>query len=808
MNMAARRAIVRWAWRLLRREWRQQALVLALLTVAVAATVFGLAAAANTPASPAATFGDATFRVGLDGSDPHVAALRAAYPLAELIEHRKVAVPGSATPLDVRGQAPDGPLGAPMLRLTDGRYPSGAGEVAITARTASLLDLRLGEVWRPSGQNWTVVGVVENPLDLLDNFALVAPGLPGPLNRAVLLVQATRAQFTAVPRPDGATVDFRPAEETTAAALAVLVLATVGLLFVGLLAAAGFTVLAQRRLRALGMLGAIGARPRHLRLVTQANGALVGLAAALGGGLLGLAAWLALSSSIEGIVEHRINRLHLPGREIAVALLLAFVTAVLAAWWPARAVARVPIVAALSDRPPQPRPAHRFALVGLLLVAAGIALLVVSRHNRPPLIVGGIAATAVGMLLLAPLGVVALGTIARACPVGVRLALRDLGRYRARSGAALAAISLATGIAAAVVISAGASQAADAASPESGNLPVDQLVVWLSPEKIQGPVPQLTGPDLSAAEAGARAVGNAVQAGPLLPLTGALSPDARVQTGSGNTVSGKSVAVLAIPDPVEGGGNQYRGDRMIPLLVATPELLRTYGIDLATIDPAAEVLTSLADLSGYELLDGAARPRQWQPRTQRVTLPAYTSAPTVLLTDRGMRAMRFGPTTVGWLLQAPRPLTAADIDKAQATAIATGLTIETRPLASDLSKLRAGATGIGLAVALGVLAMTVGLIRGEGARDLRTLTANGAGRRTRRILVASTAAALGVVGALLGAGGAYAAQIAWHYEHLRRLAEVPYTPLAILVAGLPLAGAAAGWLLSGRTPPVIARTPL
>jgi hypothetical protein len=37
---AARRAMLRWGWRLFRAEWRQQILVLALLTVAVAAATF------------------------------------------------------------------------------------------------------------------------------------------------------------------------------------------------------------------------------------------------------------------------------------------------------------------------------------------------------------------------------------------------------------------------------------------------------------------------------------------------------------------------------------------------------------------------------------------------------------------------------------------------------------------------------------------------------------------------------------------------------------------------------------------------
>jgi len=40
-GVPARRAVIRWAWRLFRREWRQQLLVLALIVVAVAATFVG-----------------------------------------------------------------------------------------------------------------------------------------------------------------------------------------------------------------------------------------------------------------------------------------------------------------------------------------------------------------------------------------------------------------------------------------------------------------------------------------------------------------------------------------------------------------------------------------------------------------------------------------------------------------------------------------------------------------------------------------------------------------------------------------------
>ena len=50
-GLPAALAVGRWAWRLFRKEWRQQSLVLVLVTLAVATTVFGLLLAANSPPS-------------------------------------------------------------------------------------------------------------------------------------------------------------------------------------------------------------------------------------------------------------------------------------------------------------------------------------------------------------------------------------------------------------------------------------------------------------------------------------------------------------------------------------------------------------------------------------------------------------------------------------------------------------------------------------------------------------------------------------------------------------------------------------
>jgi putative ABC transport system permease protein len=110
-------------------------------------------------------------------------------------------------------------------------------------------------------------------------------------------------------------------------------------------------------------------------------------------------------------------------------------------------------------------------------------------------------------------------------------------------------------------------------------------------------------------------------------------------------------------------------------------------------------------------------------------------------------------------------------------------------------------------VALGVLAMTVGLIRSETAGDLRTLTAAGASGRTRRTLTAATAGALGLLGGLLGTAGAYLALIAWNWHDVSYLNRPPYLELAVLVLGLPVAALVGGWLVN-RTPTAISRSPL
>ncbi|MDQ6725394.1 MAG: FtsX-like permease family protein [Actinomycetota bacterium] len=833
----ARRAVVRWGWRLFRREWRRHVLVLAMLAVAVAATIVGLGTATNASQLKAdPTFGTAGTIINIRGSDAQlsadIAALRVKAGAVDVVAHQQVPVPGSVSTLDLRDQAPGGTFDHVTLRLDSGRYPTGPDEVAVTSGTAKTWDLKVGSSWTANGRTRKVVGIVENPLNLLDQFALVAPGQADPPTTVSIFIATwhpSPGDNFRLPSGTGMGIESRGQPSTAAVDALVLALGTLGLLFVGLMAVAGFTVMAQRRQRALGMLAALGATEKHVRLVMLADGAAVGAAGALVGGVAGLAAWFAFAPILQSLSGHRVDRFSLPWWAIAVALVLATLTAVAAAWWPARAVARTSVVAALSGRPSRPQPAHRFAAAGAALTAGGLVLLFFSdhgtEHHRTWFIIIGTLLTPVGLLFLAPLAIRILAAVGRRSGVAVRLALRDLVRYQARSGAALGSVTLAIGIAATIAITAAASEAPTAA----GNLSPDQLMAYATPDTGAGQVPPLTPSQLQAVTSRLDELAGSIGAGAVVPLDQAYSPKAGIQPPQpgpgGRTVpAGYAIASLA-QVTVQAHGIEISA--MDPLYVATPALLAHYGITPSAIDPTADVLSARTDLGGLKIFTpdfrggptpspapGASGPQN--PDLSDITpkiqpfkqLPLSTSAPGTLVTTSAMRRLGLEAIPAAWLIQAGGPLTSQQIQTARAAAAGVGLYLETAKARASLAPLRNWSTAIGLLLALGVLGMTVGLIRSETAGDLQILAATGAGSTTRRTITGATSGALALLGALLGTAGAYAALLVWYRSDLSPLGRVPVANLAVILVGLPVLAAAGGWLFAGREPPSMARQPL
>ena len=817
-SASGRRAILRWSRRLFRREWRQHLIVLALITLAVAATVVGSGVADDAAPPAQQGFGTANHLVQLSGTDPRLtdelAALRARFPVLDVIENQAVGT-GLSQGTQLREQNPDGPYGAAMLALVSGRYPrSGTDQVAMTASLADTLGVHVGDAWSADGRVLEVVGIVEDPQNLADDFALLAPGRPAAATPAAstggstvtVLFDASNAQLAARPLPDAMTAQSPSPSTGITPAVIVLAVAVLALTFVALVAVGGFAALARRRRRALGMLAALGATEHDLRLAILADGVMTGAVGAVAGTVLGLAGWIGYAPRFSTTAGHLVSWHELPWWLVGSVAVLAVAASTLAAWRPAHAVARMSILAALSGRPSRPVPAARSAAPALILLTGAAVLLATSggwgaHGGRDTLFqLAGLLLSALGVALAAPFLVAWLAGPARRLPPAARLALRDLSRYRDRSGAALAAGSLAVLIAMLVtLITTGRySDPVDYFGPD---LPANQLVVYApgdGPGTGRGPNGGSAQQNTAILQAHADAIAATLGSHDVLALE-PVEADLMHKTAQ-HTTSGDS-------------GSLY---------LATPAVLAHYGIDPNSISPTAMLITSrpgLAGLSGLFLLYGDfqnANPQNPNPQTyqrpdppvQRLSaLPTDTSDPNLLVTEYAVRTLKLTvEPTSGWLIQTAQPPTATQLNSARQAALAAGMTIETRSEAPSLNQVREDATSVGILVALGILAMMVGLIRAESAGDLRILTAVGAGARTRRTITAATAGTLALLAALAGTAVAYLDTAAFFgSEMFQRMSEVPAQDLLFTLIGLPILAALGGWLFAGREPAHMAR---
>ncbi len=595
-GVAARRAIVRWAGRMFRREWRQQLVVLTLLTVAVAAAIGSITVAYQAVPADNSQFGSANNILIFDTSDPGklqagLDSAKKAFGTTDVIGHRSVPLPGGVEKVDYRAQDPEGPYSAELLALRRGSYPKSPREVAVTDGVAEALRLRVGSTLALDGRHRTVVGIVENPSKLSDEFALLSPSSAGSQVVDVLVSAEEGAiisffdslgDHSALQGSMNKGNDVSSATET----LAMFSVATVFLLLASLVAAAGFAVVAQRRLRQLGMLVSVGATQKHVRLVLVANGAVVGTIAAVIGTALGLGLWFLFAPALETAVDHRIERLGLPWGLIVMAVLLTVLGATAAAWWPGRTVARLPVMLALSGRPPKPRPARHSAVAAAALIAVGIGCLALSGRDTPALIVAGLVATILGTLLLGPLAIRAFSAVAGRIPIAPRLALRDLARHQARSGAALAAVTLALGIATTVVVTASAEEAKAAAEPVS--LSDRQIRVYLGPSEARELTPIDAPAMLPHLTAGVRQLAAQLDRATTVPLRKAVQPGAPSGVVGGTRFFFTVELARRFDSP--SGRKEYRAQSQ--LYVATPAVLDYLGIDPARVQAAPTSLST------------------------------------------------------------------------------------------------------------------------------------------------------------------------------------------------------------------------
>ena len=824
-GLPARRAVIRWAVRLLRHEWKQQLLIFALITAAVAATFIGAAVATTTPANPAGVLGTAQDAAVFSGSPARFAAdiavVQQHFGQTDVIETQTETVPGTIQTFNLQAQDPHGPFGGPLLTLASGAYPSSASQVAVTSGVASGFHLRVGSSWTFDGVTRTVTGTVKNPQSLLDDFALVIPGQVTRPDQVVVLFDGHGMSASAISAllPSGSSAYDATSlsnqnvinPETVSLTAAVL-----GIVLIGLVGVGGFTVLAQRRLRSIGMLAAQGATERNIRLVVRANGIATGIAGAAAGFVIGFIGWLAYRPTAESSSHHLIGIFQLPWTVIIASMVLAVLATYFAASRPARAISRVPVVAALAGRPPAPKKTGRLA------VPVGIAFLVLSfiliglagsavgtgdgGGNSTPLkeVALGLILLCVAIAALAPACLGLVGWLGQRAPISVRLALRDLSRYRSRSGPALAAIAVATLIAVIVCVEA-AARLGDPLDYAGPNLSSSQLIVYTA-GSYNGP-------------------GGGGETGSVPPPS--LADQTKVADSIAASLGNASIIDLVSSNAGlvhAAGGRSWSGQ----IYVATPQLLSLFGISPSQVNRDADFLTMRPGLATLALMQFVNSPKSGpgttlcpagsciaNPPIQEVSqLPSGTSAPNTVITEHGLRALNLqsSVSTAGWFIQLRSGLTADQIRSAQQVAATSGMSVETRNSIPSLVTVVNDATVFGIVLALAILGMSVGLVRSEAARDLRTLTATGASGTARRIIVATTAGALGFTGALMGVASGYLAAIGFarsnSLDGLSELGSIPVANLLLILVGMPLIAAAVAWLLTLREPSAIGRQPL
>lgn len=337
------------------------------------------------------------------------------------------------------------PMSQDTFRLVRGRLPAAPGEAVISAQrldeqirpgvtllaTEERRPLRVVGValFSPTGPN---PGVVVFPGSLPDSA--FGPADPDQVTHSWLVDAPRPLSWADVRRLNarGLVVASRAVADSASASkpqydlkidgssLPVLPWTGIVLLQVVLAAGPAFAVGRRRRAREFALVAAQGGSPAQLRLIALADGLLFGLAGAMAGVAIGIAAVPLAAPGLELWSKTLVDSFSVPWISVALVAALGVVAGVLAALAPAVGAGRTDAAAVLSGRRERRRDRAGRPLLGAVLVVAGLAATAASARQG----VHWIAASA----LLTQLGLVAL------VPALVRLVGRAAARLPCRSG--------------------------------------------------------------------------------------------------------------------------------------------------------------------------------------------------------------------------------------------------------------------------------------------------------------------------------------------------------------------------------------
>jgi putative ABC transport system permease protein len=452
-----------------RRPWRT-VLVVLLVAVPVAALVaadiayrtdrlrttgeFGTASVRAQLWGPPASFGDDDIEAVLPPGTPYSWWYETGLPL------RDAASPDGVHFTTVMSIDPAAPINEGIVRVVEGRNAAAGDEITLTASTADDFGVGVGDrlaLVRPD-QSFTVVGIVATAGQ---GSAMIAPGFDWSAVRqgarfATVLagdeadpadaIDSTWVWKVAAAVNGTASVDQRTSEDRSdpIALFFGWLGGTIAMGVLGIVVASAFAVSGRRQLVTIGQLSATGADASVLRRFLALQGTFSGAA----GAVVGVAGGAVLVAALDEHIR-RDGRLAIHVIDIAIVAITAVVVATGAALVPARSLATTSVLTALGGRRPVAPVRPRQVRIGAMLTGGGLVVLVLcfaagnsGSGSEAIVLIAALAAIALlaGICCLAPAIVSAIARAGRGAGGSLRLAIRDLERHRARSGALLAAV--------------------------------------------------------------------------------------------------------------------------------------------------------------------------------------------------------------------------------------------------------------------------------------------------------------------------------------------------------------------------------
>ncbi|MEO5981641.1 MAG: FtsX-like permease family protein [Pedococcus sp.] len=592
-----------------------------------------------------------------------------------------------------------------------------------------------------------------------------------------------------------------------------------------LLVGPAFAVSASRQRRTLAVAATNGAEVRQLRRTVLAQAVLLGVISAVGGVALGVAAvraglwwWVRTHPS----TRFSSVPLDIPWTAFAILLPCAVLSAVVAALLPSLRLGRLDIIGVMRGQSVSPSLNKVVPVVGLVVAAAGgfvVLSTAISGGNEVQVALGAIALV-LGALLLVPALLVLFGRLASRLPVAPRMATRDAARHRSRSTPTVAAILAGVTALTAFSIGLASDTKQQMATYQPQALPGEGLVytgdaeVRLSTAAALRQATELRQTPFFIVRPADDPMSGGAGGGKPVPFVSVLpSGCSAVQTLPSNAASSCQVlGTTAFEHGQIGVLPTAEIVRRLRLDEAQAKVVADGGIAVAVGSLAKE--GSLRVVSGTFVMDEANYVAKDVVQKSSESLPVV-AVPVDRMRDGSLPSQSgalVSETTaqrLGWpvqqdqvLLRDPSGSIGADLEKRLDELVGNdgGVYVERGFQRYDETAMRI-MMGVAALLILIVTLISTALSMAEQQADLGTLAAVGATRRTRRAFAASQSMVVGFIGAVLGIAVGLVPGIAVSYPLTRNNSydplsgldtttgpylEIPWTPLLLVVLGVPL----------------------